>query len=284
MDNTSTIVFGGTGFIGRHLCRFLEERGHVVRSLGSKDCDLTDADAVQNLLDGYGDGINVVLCSSIGRLTDDSFDSFGKNVGMAYHVARAAAQCRARSLVYLSSADVYGPAPAPLITEATLPQPNSYYGASKLAAEKMIQVASGDVPATILRLPGIFGPNETDGSIVSLFLRKAAAGETITLSGGGKILRDYVYVQDLCGIMEELLMEPQSGLFNVATGNSRTLYDIAAAAFRALGIPPQIVVEESREGRGNDLAYDNQALMRRLPGFSFTPLDEAVAACAEAYR
>eukprot|EP00828_Plagiopyla_frontata_P010206 TRINITY_DN15365_c0_g1_i1.p2 TRINITY_DN15365_c0_g1~~TRINITY_DN15365_c0_g1_i1.p2 ORF type:complete len:174 (+),score=32.77 TRINITY_DN15365_c0_g1_i1:99-620(+) len=103
------------------------------------------------------------------------------------------------------------------------------------------------------------------------------------LSGGGRILRDYVYVKDLCRIIEKLLMEPRSGLFNVVTGNSQTLYDIAIVVSKALGIPPQIVFADANEGRGNNLVYDNSALMKRIPDFRFTSLKEAVAACVKAY-
>ena len=277
MPKRTAIVLGGTGFIGGNVrARLAEDR--PVHSFGSGDADLTNLEAVRRLLAEHGRDAQVVLCSSIGRTTEDSYAAFLKNVAMARNVAEASAECKAASLVYLSSTDVYGTPPAELpVTETTLPRPDTFYGASKLSAESLIELTiQRRIPAASLRLPGIYGPGERNRSIVNLFLDKARNGVPLTLSGGGTILRDYVFVHDLAEIIARFLDRPASGVFNIATGAPISLRELAEAAFEVVGETPRINLDAARDSRSHDLVFDTKKLARHLGNFRFTPLKEAM--------
>ncbi len=53
------------------------------------------------------------------------------------------------------------------------------------------------MPFTILRYGIPFGPRMRDALVIPMFVRKALAGETITINGDGSQFRNYVYVEDL---------------------------------------------------------------------------------------
>jgi nucleoside-diphosphate-sugar epimerase len=97
-------------------------------------------------------------------------------------------------LVYVSSLAAAGPAPADRpLTEDLPPRPVSDYGRSKLAAEQYLRTLAGDLPATVLRPPSVFGP--WDRWTVKLF-RLARRG--VVLVPGYRVVRlSWVYVGDL---------------------------------------------------------------------------------------
>ncbi len=100
------------------------------------------------------------------------------------------------------------------VTEAGIPEtlpvnethkdrPITIYDLHKLMAENYLKYYShkGIVKGTILRLPNVYGPgpksSSTDRGILNMMIRKALAGEPLTVYGKGDYLRDYIYVDDV---------------------------------------------------------------------------------------
>ena len=59
-----------------------------------------------------------------------------------------------------------------------------------------------------------------------MFLDKIYSNEFIELENGGVNMRDFLYIDDLCKIVKELLLNPTREIFNVATGNSISIIKI----------------------------------------------------------
>ena len=100
------------------------------------------------------------------------------------------------------------------VTEAGIPKsmpvnethedcPITIYDLHKLMAENYLKYYSqqGIVKGTILRLPNVYGPgpksSSLDRGVINIMIRKALAGESLTVYGRGDCLRDYVYVEDV---------------------------------------------------------------------------------------
>jgi len=82
-------------------------------------------------------------------------------------------------------------------------QPVTVYDLHKLMAEEYLKyyVNQGVVRGAALRLSNVYGPgpksSRPDRGILNLMIRKALAGETLTIYGTGQFLRDYIYVEDV---------------------------------------------------------------------------------------
>jgi UDP-glucose 4-epimerase len=106
------------------------------------------------------------------------------------------------TLVFTGTRGQYGPATDLPVSETAPTNPKAIYEVSNLTAEKIIQVyhQTHGIPAVLLRLTNIYGPRaqmkHSQYGVVNWFVRQALDGEPIRVFGSGRILRDFVYVDD----------------------------------------------------------------------------------------
>ncbi len=105
-------------------------------------------------------------------------------------------------VVFTGTRGQYGPAIALPVNESAPTNPKAIYEISNLTAEKIIQVyhETHGIPAVMLRLTNIYGPRaqmkHSQYGVVNWFVRQALDGVPIPVFGTGRILRDFVYVDD----------------------------------------------------------------------------------------
>lgn len=89
------------------------------------------------------------------------------------------------------------------ISEAMRDLPVTVYDINKLAAEKYLQFYSNNMgrDAVTLRLANVYGPglssSSADRGVLNLMIKKALAGELLTVYGDGSFIRDYIYIEDV---------------------------------------------------------------------------------------
>jgi len=126
----------------------------------------------------------------------------------------------------------------------------SPYGCSKGSADQYVldYAHSYGIRATVFRMSCIYGPHQLgseDQGWVAHFVRQAMKGETITIYGDGKQVRDLLYVEDLIRAMRMAQENPElsSGqAFNLGGGvaNSTSLLELLARLEMLVGNPIQI--------------------------------------------
>jgi CDP-paratose 2-epimerase len=126
----------------------------------------------------------------------------------------------------------------------------SPYGCSKGSADQYVldYAHSYGIRATVFRMSCIYGPHQLgseDQGWVAHFVRQAMKGETITIYGDGKQVRDLLYVEDLIRAMRMAQENPElsSGeAFNLGGGvaNSTSLLELLAQLEMLVGNPIQI--------------------------------------------
>jgi UDP-glucose 4-epimerase len=172
-----------------------------------------------------------------------------------------AARASGAFFVLASSQRVYRPQAHPL-GEGALKRPEDPYGYSKLAAELWMRMygAVYGVSGVTLRFFSVYGPGQgmpggTSG-VVSIFLRRALAGESLWVDGDGQ--RDLTYVDDVAqGILVAIENRERckGKTYNVATGVGTPLADLAKAVLAVTGSRSEIVRTESAVG-GQHLVAD----------------------------
>jgi UDP-glucose 4-epimerase len=277
----TVLLFGHSGRIGRVLQFYLQAKSWDVIGASTSDCDLLDEDRCAAFFGALRGECHVVMASVINRSVENSPSAMTRNIAMMRNLCAQLNLHPPKSLVLLSTVDVYGTSPPLPVNEDTRLAPCSYYALGKLACEFLPGVVNRRAfPVTTLRLPGVYGSTPDEKSIVAGFLRMLAGGGTITIHGDGSVRRDFVHVADVCQVVRRVLETPHEGVFNVATGESLTLLEIVQQLAAAAGETPRLEFDPPDHAAAASLVFDTRKLQQALPGLTFTPLQEGAGRLA----
>lgn len=144
------------------------------------------------------------------------------------------------NMIYASSAATYGNAESPQKVGREAPQ--NVYGFSKLSMDNLSRqyMKSSDISIVGLRYFNVYGPREyfknTTASMVLQFGHQILAGKNPRLfENSDKILRDFIYIEDIIQANIKAMKPKESGIYNVGTGKARSFQDIVDILQRELG-------------------------------------------------
>lgn len=277
------VLLGGSGFLGRAVERELTRSGLSVVSHSSKTLDLTRENAPDVLAGQLDTGTALVFASALTPDRGQTIASFTANVAMAATVARAL-ELKPVPCVFVSSDAVYGFGDDP-VTEATPVAPGGFYGLAKYTSEKLLEyvAAAKALQLLTLRVAAVFGPGDPHASYgPNAFARSLANDRTVRLFGQGEEERDHLYIDDVARLALALMRAGATGVFNVATGTSRSFAQVVDA-IKAIA-PYQITVTHApRRTPITHRSYDVAALERAVPRFAFTPFEDSLRATLAAF-
>lgn len=198
-------------------------------------------------------------------------------------------------VIYTGTRGQYGPAVALPVNEEAPTHPKGIYEISNLTAEKIIQVyydAHG-IEAVLLRLTNIYGPRaqmkHPRYGVVNWFIRLAIDGETIKVFGDGKILRDFLYIDDAVEAILMCALAPGAvgEVFNVGIDQPKNFIELADAVIEAAGTGRWEFAPFSPERKAQEPGdfYSDISKIRRLVGWEpRTALCAGLRQTVEYYR
>lgn len=250
------LVTGGAGFIGRWIAkRFLDE-GHLVWVLdnldnGTRDNlaafqdvvnykgliigDVADKEKVEKLFrEGFQLCLHLAAQTKVHESLLDPEKTFRANVLGTYNVLEAAKKMGTK-VVLVGTCLVYNAAEGNgAISEDHRLKPASPYAGSKLAAENLAEsyaLAYG-LPIVVCRPFNTYGPyqkSDMEGGVVSIFIKRHLAGETLEIFGDGTQTRDLLYVEDCVEFLYRaaLAFEAVGQVLNAGLGKDVTMNNLA---------------------------------------------------------
>ncbi len=180
---------------------------------------------VREVLAGTPADVAALMCDVVFHLAanvnvDKSLDDPGSfletNVMGTHHVLEAAREHGSR-VIFASTCEVYGDghslAPDALLDETAELRPNSPYAASKAAADRLCYsyFRSYGMDISIVRPFNIFGERQKSGAfgaLIAILVRRAIAGQDLTVFGDGSATRDYLHVSDAVDAYRLVLETP----------------------------------------------------------------------------
>ena len=213
MNGAATLISGGTGFVGRFIVEHLLAAGHRVTVMGRtappEGFFSAPIKFVEGTLDPARDqsmafeDIDFFIHAAFDHVPgkyrggegDDAAGFRLRNREGSAALFKAARAMGVKRTVFLSSRAVYGTQPAgAVLTEETVPHPDTLYGEMKLAAERDLRDMSGDgFCGTSLRVTGVYGPagGGLDHKWMDLF-RDYLAGRSVEPRAGTEVHGDDV--------------------------------------------------------------------------------------------
>ncbi|MGH2661274.1 MAG: NAD-dependent epimerase/dehydratase family protein [Actinomycetota bacterium] len=174
------------------------------------------------------------------------------------------------------------------VTEEAPTDPRSVYAATKLHQEHLCTVFAREhgVPLTVLRYHNVYGPRmprDTQYSGVAAIFRSALeAGHPPPVFEDGRQTRDFVHVRDVALANVLALEAAARGTFNVATGDPRTVGDMAGGLAAAFGGPAPEITGRFRLGDVRHVFASTERAHRMLGFRARVPFEEGVRELAGA--
>jgi len=192
------------------------------------------------------------------------------NVGGTATVVDAAIKADVKRVVLTSTIGVYAPSGGRVLDEESTAVPDSFYGQTKLAAERIVLAArradDGQPIGTVLRLAAVYG-SRVKGNYSRLV--QALAGGRFLPIGHGSNRRTLVYDKDVAAAVRMALEHPHAAgqVFNVTDGEIHTLRRIIEAICAGLGRrPPRVALPVTPIRLGLGVADSlGRAIGRDLP-------------------
>ncbi|MFX1484703.1 MAG: GDP-mannose 4,6-dehydratase [Promethearchaeota archaeon] len=220
LKNTSILVTGAAGFIGSHLTEHLLNLGANVRAfvrynsgghLGNLEYvkplpdnlelffgDLKNPDAARAAMKNVDIVFHLASIVSIPYSYVNPREYFENNVNFILNILEAAKSLDTKSVVHISTSEVYGTAEQVPIPESHPLKGQSPYSASKIAADMVAMsfYRSFDSPVTIIRPFNTYGPRQSERAVLPTIIAQALSRKTVLL-GDVRPTRDFNYVEDV---------------------------------------------------------------------------------------
>jgi ADP-L-glycero-D-manno-heptose 6-epimerase len=269
-NNKCVLITGAAGFIGSNLAFYFQNNfpdctivaldcfrsgetfsngnlksfGHFKNLLGFNGVvvsgDINDKELLEDLKKNYKFDY-IFHQAAISDTTVQEQDVMMKTNVNAYEDLLKLAISHGANMIYASSAATYGDSDR---FEVGYEQPNNAYGFSKVMMDNITyEYMKKDLDISIVGLKyfNVYGPREfyknSTASMVVQFGHQILRGDTPRLfEGSDKILRDFIFIEDIIQANIKATNPKQSGVYNVGTGKARSFEDIVNILQKELAI------------------------------------------------
>jgi len=294
------LITGGMGFTGSNLAIALVDAGADVTIVDAMIpgyagnlfniapvrgrvaihfCDIRDVDAMNNLVQAQDYVFHLAgQVDHILSLTDP-FPDIDINIKGTAVLMEALRWYNPRAkVIYTGTRGQYGSAVTLPVSETAPTHPKGIYEISNLTAEKIIQVYNDvhGIAAVLLRLTNIYGPRaqmkHPRYGVVNWFVRLAVDDETIQVFGDGKILRDFLYIDDAVEAILMSALEPKAvgEVLNVGIDQPYNFIELAETLIEVAGTGRWEFAAFSPERKAQEPGdfYSDISKIRRLVGWT----------------
>ncbi|MGV9599819.1 dTDP-glucose 4,6-dehydratase [Streptosporangium sandarakinum] len=308
------LVSGGAGFIGSHYVRSLlsgEYPGYENVQVTVLDKltyagnpanlrpvaehprftfvkgDITDAGLLADVVPGHQVIVNFAAETHVDRSITGPGDFVVTNVHGTQRLLQAALETGVRTVVQVSTDEVYGSIAEGSWTESEPVLPNSPYAASKAGADLLCRAyhRTYGLDVRVTRCCNNYGPHQYPEKLIPLFVTNLIDGRRVPLYGDGRHVREWLHVDDHCrGI--QLVLDKGSGgeIYNIGGGVELTNRELTERLLAAFGVGWEMV-EPVPDRLGHDRRYALDS--GKIEQIGYAPLvgfDEGLARTVRWYR
>ncbi len=311
------LVTGGAGFIGSNYIHYLMDRyGNDIRviNLDALACggnrsnvsiyegrenylflqgNISDEELIRKIFADYA--IDYVIHFAAQTHVDRSITSAKEfvltNVAGTLNLLDAAVEAwgvegmREKRFLYISTDEVYGELPdTGYFTEDTPLCPRNPYAASKAGGDMLARAyyTTHKLPVLVTRCSNNYGPYQYEEKFIPHCIRCCLTGGAIPLYGDGMNIRDWLYVEDHCRAIDQVLHSGRVGeIYNIGGHNEYTNLEIVNTLRKILSEEFHIPVSqfryvEDRKGHDRRYAVDPAKICRELGWRSETSFEKGI--------
>lgn len=294
------LVLGANGFIGRNMVEALSVNDYIVHALDRPDhksSSVYDEKKIKkvsiplkeiNEIKKYiiDNKIKIVFHLVSGLLPSSSYSDFVSEIDNVikptFELIDFLSNNDVKLFYFSSGGAVYGNAAIDNLSEEVHCCPTGFYGYSKLIIEDYIKMQANlhKLSYLIVRPSNPYGkyqnPNSNQG-FIAVAIGKLINNQTMNIWGDGSVVRDYIYIDDLCDACIKLLKNGVSNeVFNLGTGVGYSLKDVINIINHVTKKQLNIEYQVSRSVDLKKTILDIQKLKANI---AFMPRDLHVGLC-----
>jgi len=266
------LITGGSGFIGKNLVEYFSEKYEVLAP-SHEGLELLDEKAVEEFL--KNNKIDIIIHTAVkggGRKLPSYPDMLKENLRIFFNLASNSKYYK--KMIFLGSGAEYDKSgEIKEVKEEDIGKnvPNDDYGFYKFICSKYIELSDNIIN---LRIFGIFGKHEDyEIRLISNILCRVLFNLPVEINQNA--IFDFVYVEDLCRILEYFIEDnAKEKFYNLGGEKHFELIDIANKIKEISGKDFEIKIKNP--GMNKEYTCDNSRLRNELKDFKFTEIEIAI--------
>ncbi len=277
------LITGGAGFIGSNFVlytlknhpdyqvtvvdalTYAGDKGRLAEVLDKitfVEADICDFDKMDELTRGMDFVVHFAAHTHVDRSIADPGPFLRSNILGTDSIARAVIKNNVPRFHHVSTDEVFGTLPLDdpnaKFSETTPYAPRSPYSASKASSDHIVRAygESYGLPYTITNCSNNYGPGDSPGRVIPVFIASALDDKPLPVYGNGQAIRDYLFVEDHCSAIDLAIHKGKlEETYCVGGGAQRNGIQIAETIIDILG-KPKSLIEYVADRPGHDMRYD----------------------------
>jgi len=304
------LVTGGLGFIGSNfITKILEEKSdfeivNVDAQLHGADKrnlsiiennenyefvngNITNKRLMEELISKCDAVVNFAAESFVDRSINDANPFLVSNIRGTFTILDIITKQKKR-MIQISTDEVFGSLPKGSADEQTKFNPSSPYAATKAAAELLINSFSitHDSDVVITRCTNNYGPRQFPEKLIPKTIILAKQERNIPIYGNGKNLRDWIFVDEHCDAVYEILINGKAGqAYNISANNEISNVQIVHKILEIMGKSNDLIeFVEDRPGHDQRYSLDSSKIKNEFGWSTKINFEEGIRKTIEWYE
>jgi len=300
MGEIKALIIGGNGFIGSNLSAYLADKGMEVYSFDLLEPrrqnekvhyiqgDFFDDRMLRHALEGKDVIYHAISTINPGNSNEKYMSGYCGDFIQTVKMCSFLNNTHAKLIFLSSGGTVYGNQKIQPIPENAVAAPINHYGNVKLCIENMMRIFDIQAEAKMLvaRISNPYGPGQDfkkGVGFIDAVIKKALNHETLEIWGNGEIVRDYIYISDVCELLYALaLYEGKEIIFNISSGVGFSQNEILDIVQREVA-PVKYVYKMARSVDVPKIVLDNTQI-RRVCDIRFVGIEDGIKKYREYLR
>ena len=304
------LVTGGLGFIGSNfILKLLNETNEFdIINVDAELCganqknldsiknhkkyefvkgNITNKRLMEELISKCDAVVNFAAESFVDRSINNADPFLVSNIRGAFTILDIITKQKKR-MIQISTDEVFGSLSTGTADEQTKFNPSSPYAATKAAAELLINSFSVtyNPDVVITRCTNNYGPRQFPEKLIPKTIMLAKQGKNIPIYGNGKNLRDWIFVEEHCDAVYEILMNGESGqTYNISANNEINNLEIVNKILEIMGKSSDLIeFVEDRPGHDQRYSLDSSKIKNKFGWSTKINFEEGLRKTIEWYE
>ena len=249
--------------------------------------NITNKKLMEELISKCDAVVNFAAESFVDRSINNADPFLVSNIRGAFTILDIITKQKKR-MIHISTDEVFGSLSTGTADEQTKFNPSSPYAATKAAAELLINSFSATYSpdVVITRCTNNYGPRQFPEKLIPKTIILAKQGKNIPIYGNGKNLRDWIFVEEHCNAVYEILMNGKSGhAYNISANNEFNNLEIVNKILEIMGKSSDLIeFVEDRPGHDQRYSLDSSKIKNEFGWSTKINFEEGLRKTIEWYE